>query len=100
MSPRGDGVVEIPGGVVFGSRGHFGSDPNGVLADACSLWPDFERQALLDSADALAVGLEELDGVTMSVWANPDNYAHCLLQSVPRLDLLRRAFGLEADRFL
>ena len=100
VSPRGDGVVEIPGGVVFGSRGHFGSDPNGVLADACSLWPDFERQALVDSANALAVGLEELDGVTMSVWASPDNYAHCLLQSVPRLDLLRRAFGLEADRFL
>ncbi len=100
VAARGQGVVEIPGGVVFGERGHFGSDPNGLLADACSLWPDGERQALVDTAKALAVGLEELDGVTMSLWANGDNYAHCLLQSVPRLDLLRRAFGLEADRFL
>jgi hypothetical protein len=97
---RGQGVVEIPGGVIFGSRGHFGSDPNGLLADACSLWRNSERQALVDSAKALAVGLEELDGVTMSLWANGDNHAHCLLQSIPRLDLLRRAFGLEADRFL
>ncbi len=86
--------------MVFGSRGHFGSDPNGLLADACSLWPDGERQALVETAQALAVGLEELDGVTMSLWVNGDNYAHCLLQSVPRLDLLRRAFGLEADQFL
>jgi capsular polysaccharide biosynthesis protein len=46
--------------------------------------------------------LEELDGVTMSVWAGNawGNYAHGLLQSVPRLDLLRRGFGLEADRYL
>jgi capsular polysaccharide biosynthesis protein len=100
VAARGQGVVEIPGGVVFGSRGHFGSDPNGLLADACSLWPNDERRALVESAEALAVGLEELDGVTMSVWVNGENYAHCLLQGVPRLELLRRAFGLEADRFL
>ena len=71
-----------------------------MLADACLLWPGDEREALVDAANALAVGLEELDGVTMSMWADGANYAHCLLQSVPRLELLRRAFGLEADRFL
>lgn len=97
---RGQGVVEIPGGVVFGWRGHFGPDPAGVLADACALWVGGEGTSLADAAQALAVGLEELDGVTMSIWANGSNYAHCLLQSVPRLDLLRRGFGLEADRFL
>jgi capsular polysaccharide biosynthesis protein len=86
--------------VVFGSRGHFGPDLNGYLADACSLWRGGERPGLVESAKASAVGVEELDGVTMSLWANGANYAHCLLQSVPRLDLLRRAFGLEADRFL
>lgn len=100
VATHGQGVVEIPGGVVFGAAGHFGSDPNGLLADVCSLWPGGERQVLVDTAKALAVGLEELDGVTMSLWANWSNYAHCLLQSVPRLDLLRRAFSLEADRFL
>jgi hypothetical protein len=100
VAARGQGVVEIPGGVIFGSRGHFGSDDNGLLADACLLWRGGEREALVDAAKALVVGLEELEGVTMSLWANGANYAHCLLQSVPRLDLLRRAFGLEADRFL
>jgi capsular polysaccharide biosynthesis protein len=100
LSARGQGVVEIPGGVVFGPRGYFGSDESGLLADASAVWPHPERAALMDAAAALDVGLEELDGVTMSVWGNGANYAHCLLQIVPRLDLLRRAFGLEAERFL
>jgi hypothetical protein len=99
---EGRGVVEIPGGVVFGFRGYFGPDPGGVLTEASSLWSCDERTLLAESAEALAVGLEELDGVTMSVSAahGGNNYAHCLLQTVPRLDLLRRGFGLEADRFL
>jgi hypothetical protein len=97
----GQGVLEIPGGVIFGSRGHFGSDASGLLAEASGVWPYPERGALLDAAAALDVGLEELDGVTMSLWGSgANNYSHCLLQIVPRLDLLRRAFGLEADRFL
>ena len=98
---RGQGVVEIPGGVVFGQQGQFGPDPAGVLTDASSLWADDEATLLAASANALVVGLEELDGVTMSIWADAGaNYSHCLLQSVPRLDLLRRGFGLDADRFL
>jgi hypothetical protein len=99
---RGQGVVEIPGGVVFGWRGDFGPDPDAVLADASPLWDGDEATAVRESAKALTRGLVELDGITMSVWAGSggDNHAHSLLQSVPRLDLLRRAYGLEADRFL
>ena len=33
-----------------------------------------ERRVLVESAEAVAVGVEELDGVTMSVWANGANY--------------------------
>jgi capsular polysaccharide biosynthesis protein len=100
-STRCQGVFEIPGGVVFGTRGAFGPDPRGLLADTCSLWSDHERRLLAEAAAALAVGLEELDGVTMNLGPGVgSNYSHCLLQSVPRLGLLRRAFGLEADRFL
>lgn len=98
---RGQGVVEIPGGVVFGGRGYFGPDPGGVLVEGC-LWADDEVVSTSESAKALAVGLEDLDGMTMSVWTGSagTNYGHSLLQSIPRLDLLRRGFGLEADRFL
>ena len=78
LAGRGQGVVEIPGGVIFGGRGQFGTDPTGLLADACLLWPGDEREALVDAANALAVGLEELDGVAMSMWADGANYAHCL----------------------
>jgi hypothetical protein len=99
---RGQGVVELPGGVVFGGRGYFGPDPKGVLSDASSLWAGDDATVLIETADALAVGLEDLEGVTASIWAgNADsNYAHCLLQSIPRLDLIRRGFGLESDRYL
>jgi hypothetical protein len=99
---RGQGVVEIPGGVVFGGRGFFGPDRDGVLVEASSLWDNDEATAMVESAKALAVGLVELDGVTMKVFASSGgpNYAHSLLQSVPHLDLLRRGYGLEADRFL
>jgi hypothetical protein len=100
VAARASGVVEIPGGVVFGTQGHFGTDPNGLLLDAGVLWHGGEDQAIVDVANALEIRLEALDGVTMSVWADGQNYCHCLLQSVPRLDLLRRGFGLEADRFL
>lgn len=99
-STRGQGVVELPNGVVFGRGGAFGPDPAGLFADACSLWPGDARAVLADAAKARAVRLEELDGMTMSVCSGPSNYAHSLLQSVPRLGLLRRAFGLEADQFL
>jgi capsular polysaccharide biosynthesis protein len=94
---RGQGVVELPGGVVFGVRGYFGPDPNGVLP-ASALWGS-RAHTIAESERALAVGLEELDGVTMSVCGTM-NHAHSLLQSVPRLDLLRRAWELEADRIL
>jgi capsular polysaccharide biosynthesis protein len=88
--------------VVFGGGGYFGPDPDGVLVEASSLNETDEASSIAASAKARAVGLEELDGVTMSVWgggAGP-NHAHSLLQSVPRLDLLRRAWALETDRFL
>jgi hypothetical protein len=99
-APRGQGVVEIPGGVIFGARGQFGPDRTAMLADACSLWPRDRAELVEEANRALTVGLEELDGVSMSLWIGPSNYGHSLLQSVPCLDLLRRAFGLEADRFL
>jgi capsular polysaccharide biosynthesis protein len=97
---RGQGVLEIPGGVVFGRRGHYGPDPEHVLVDACALWADDAPRALAEAERARAFGLVDLDGVTMSLWANGGNYAHCLLQSIPRLALLERAFGWDADRFL
>jgi hypothetical protein len=99
---EGCGVLEIRGGVVFGYRGLLGADLDGVLTDASSLWNENTRSMLADAAAALAFGVVELDGVTMSAWAGNGgiNYAHCLLQSIPRLDLLRRGFGLEADRYL
>jgi hypothetical protein len=98
--PRGQGVVEIPGGVVFGRRGHYGPDPGHVLVDACALWADDAPHALAEAERARALGIVDLDGVTMSLWANGGNYAHCLLQSIPRLALLERSFGWDADRFL
>jgi hypothetical protein len=99
---EGRGVVEIPGGVVYGFKGYIGPDVGGVLTDASSLWSPEERTVLTGSAAALGFGVEELDGTTMTVWAGNawGNYAHGLLQGVPRLDLLRRGFGLEADRYL
>jgi hypothetical protein len=98
--PRGQGVVEIPGGVVFGRRGYYGPDAGHVLVDACALWTGDEARSLAEADRARALGLVDLEGVTMSLWANGANYAHCLLQSVPRLALLERAFGWDADRFL
>jgi hypothetical protein len=97
---RTQGVFEIPGGVVFGRRGQFGPDDCGLVMEGCSLWPGDERGLFADAAEARGVGLEELDGVSMCMWAGPHNFAHDLLQSVPRLDLLRRAYGLHADRYL
>ncbi|HXY93106.1 MAG TPA: glycosyltransferase family 61 protein [Acidimicrobiia bacterium] len=100
--PRGQGVVEIPGGTVFGPRGFFGPDPDGVLLEVSSLWAGDEAASLAQCARALAVGVEELDGVAMSlsISSGGPNHAHALLQSVPHLELLRRGFGFEADRFL
>jgi hypothetical protein len=99
---EGRGVVEIPGGVVYGFKGYIGPDTRGVLTDASSLWSPEERTVLTGSAQALSYGVEDLDGITMSVWVGNawGNYAHGLLQGVPRLDLLRRGFALEADRYL
>ena len=98
----GRGVLEIPGGVVFGFRGYVGPDLRGVLTAESSLWTEDVGTMLREAAGAVAFGVEDLDGVTMSAWAGNGgtNYAHCLLQSIPRLDLLRRGFGLEADRYL
>ena len=97
---RGQGVIEIPNGVVFGSRGHLGVDTDSLLVDGCTLWDGHERTARVDATEALAIGMEPLEGVTVCAWANGQNYAHCLLQSVPRLELFRRAGWLDADRFL
>jgi capsular polysaccharide biosynthesis protein len=99
---EGRGVVEIPGGIVYGSKGYVGPDTRGVLTDASSVWSPEERTVLAGSAQALACGLEELDGTSMCVWAGNawGNYAHGLLQGVPRIDLLRRGFALDADRYL
>jgi Glycosyltransferase 61 len=99
-STSGQGVLEIPGGTVFGWRGHFGPDPDGLLANAGALWGDGGRDTLVEASAVRSAGVERLDGVAMSLWINGFNYAHCLLQSVPRLDLLRRGFGFEADHFL
>jgi hypothetical protein len=99
-SKRGHGVLEIPRGVVSGKRGQIGLDSTELLLEASPRAPGDTPALLADSAAALAIGLEELDGVTMSLWAGQNNYAHCLLQSVPRLHLLQHGFGLEADRYL
>ncbi len=97
---RGHGVVEIPGGVVFGASGIYGPYPDGLLVDANAMWPADEHE-LLEIADrARARDIETLDGVTMSVMAHNDNYCHWLLQGLPRLEILRRGFGLEADRIM
>ena len=98
--PRGQGVLEIPNGVVFGSHGHLGTDAETLLTDKCILTYGDERTVLVDVAKARAIGVEALEGITVCALANGANYAHCLLQSVPRLELFRRAFGLDADRFL
>jgi Glycosyltransferase 61 len=97
---RGQGVVEIPNGVVFGSRGYLGTDTHSLLADGCTFWDDHDRVALADAATALAVGVMPLEGLTVCAFAEGTNYAHTLLQSVPRLELFRRADALEGDRFL
>jgi capsular polysaccharide biosynthesis protein len=99
-STRGHGVLEIPGAVVSGKRGQVGLNSTELLLEASPLAPGDTRALFADSTAALAIGLEELDGVTMSIWAGQNNYAHCLLQSVPRLHLLQQGFGLEADRYL
>lgn len=93
-------MLEIPGGTVFGWRGHFGPDPDGLLADAGALYRDGDRATMVEVSAVRSAGVDALDGVTMSLWINGVNHAHCLLQSVPRLDLLGRGFGFEADRFL
>jgi hypothetical protein len=97
---RGQGVFEVPGGVVFGAWGSFGPDDRTVFADACSLWPPAEAEILHEAEAARGAGVEDLDGVTIPLSVGPMNYGHMLLQSVPRLALLRRGFGLEADRYL
>jgi hypothetical protein len=98
---RTQGVFEIPGGVVFGRRGQFGPDDRGLMMEGGSLWRGDERALFADAAAARAVGLEELDGVSMCMWAGPPkSFGHDLLQSVPRLELFRRAYGLDADRYL
>jgi capsular polysaccharide biosynthesis protein len=97
---RGEGVVEIPGGVVFGAEGTYGPDPDHVLLDANAMWPDDRHFLLAHAAAARAIGEESLPGVTVSTMAHSDNYCHWLLQNVPRLDLLRRGFGFDADRIL
>ena len=99
-APRGQGVIEIPNGVVFGSHGHLGTDMRGLLADNCIFTYGAERLVLDDVSKALALGAIPLDGLTVCAFCEGTNYAHTLLQSVPRLELFRRAGALEGDRFL
>jgi capsular polysaccharide biosynthesis protein len=99
-TPTGACVLEIPGGVVFGRRGHVGPDPGHVLVDASTLWDDEARELRPRAERVVAAGLVDLPGTVMTLSAGPPNHAHSLLQSVPRLELLRRRFGISADHHL
>jgi hypothetical protein len=97
---RGSGVLEVPGGVVFGRRGSVGSDLRGVLVGASALHLEDASSLQRWAEGNVATGIVDLDGSTMTLWAGPPNHSHCMLQAIPRLALLRRRFALEADRYL
>jgi capsular polysaccharide biosynthesis protein len=100
---RAQRVLEIPGGVVFGEYGWNGIDDEHVLAGGeFALW-DMPRASVRRVADHHRRGRAVvLPGRTANL-LQPGfgNYAHFLLQGVPRLDLVDRAIGLDrVDRFL
>ena len=102
-SVRAQSVAEIPGGVVFGTSGWYGTDRTNVVVSPSQTmwpWPVAERRrsvAALHDAPETA-----LSGTTVNL-LHPGfrNYAHFILQLAPRLECVRRVVGAgDIDRVL
>ena len=100
---RAQSVAAIPGGVVFGNSGWFGTDrTNVVAAPSQTMWPwpvADRRRSVAGTHDASET---RLPGTTVNL-LHPGfpNYAHFMLQLVPRLACVRRVFELrDVDRVM
>ncbi len=94
-------VLDIPGGVVMGERGHVGIDPTHIIAELGPGW--LSDAEILRECEAAAVGpVVDLPGTTANLAAvASQNYSHWLLQGCTRLQLLElTAAAASCDRFL
>ena len=102
-SVRAQSVAVIPDGVVFGTSGWSGTHRTRVVVSPSQTmwpWPSADRRrSVAESRDAPEVWLP---GTTVNL-RHPgfDNYAHFMLQTVPRLECIRRVVsGRDVDRVL
>jgi capsular polysaccharide biosynthesis protein len=95
-------VLELPGGVVYGPKGHVGDRP-GRVVDAFSVSGlRMDRRILRQSALAARGEVVDLPGTTASLCQDSfGNYCHWLVQGFVRIEMLDRTVGVHGiDRFL
>src|SRR5262249_33792277 len=95
-------AFDVPGGVVFGTDGGIGPDAETLAIDFPSMFEIDDRERRRLAAQARAAGTRQLPGTTVSLLQqSPGNFAHWLVQGLPRLALLRRVVDLGgADQVL
>jgi len=95
-------VLDLPNGVVLTHEGVVGPDPDTMVTDL-GFVDEIDERELFRRADAARHrGCVTLPGTTMSMLQLfPSNFAHNLVQGLPRLALFRRAIDFDAvDRVL
>lgn len=100
---RAQSVLEIPGGVAFGPQGWVGIDDHHLLVTgAMTRWNQRTNHIRRECDIHRRERLVHLPGRTADLLQTiVGNYFHFLLQGVPALDAIDRAFGIDQiDRFL
>jgi capsular polysaccharide biosynthesis protein len=95
-------VLDVPGGLLFGSDGAVGTAIDELIVDLPTVFPLSTRQLERRADVARRLGRQELAGTTVSLLQHSiANYAHWLVQGVPRLELTRQVVDLATvDRVL
>lgn len=100
---RAQAVLEIPGGVALGPNGWAGLDDRHLLiTEPMTRWRFNRNQVRRECAWHAEAPVIRRPGRTAVVPQHLDsNYAHCLVQGFPGLDMIDRTVGLgSVDRFL
>jgi len=88
-------VLELAGGVAFGSEGSVGPDERTLVIDMPTIFPMTRETVANLSDDARRRGRKEIPGLSLSLLQHAaTNYSHWLVQGVPRLELARRVVDL------
>ncbi len=103
MTSPATGVARLPHACVVGHKGAVVANDRRLLWDLSYDWPGLPSQHEVYAWQPGTVPLHDLPGttVTLATMGAEVNYFHFLVNTLPRIDLLRRSGQLQtADRFL